>query len=103
VRTLRAGLVAGLQRHDISGPRPFAGIFADLDGDGTDELVLLAASTGWIYWRQGDHWACLGRVGDVTSVDTVVEALGRGEMAVKAQRRGDLVIGTQRLRTYVDQ
>jgi hypothetical protein len=97
---LRAALVEGITTGRLYRRGPFIGVFADLDGDGTDEFVLVASYTGWVYGQQGGHWTYIGGLTGTRpwAVDTLRDAVSHGEVKVQPPPWRDLVIGTQRLR-----
>lgn len=48
----------GMTRFD----QAIAGVFADLDGDGVDEFVLLRAGGGPVYQFRSGYWEHVGRL-----------------------------------------
>jgi hypothetical protein len=82
-----------------------AGVFADLDGDGVEEFVLLMPGFGQAYQNRAGHWVYLGRVQREGYAPIAWEAvradLLKGDIAAVPSKWRDLVIGQQRLRLDV--
>jgi hypothetical protein len=81
------------------------GVFADLNGHGADEFVLLAAGGGPVYRNRSGHWERVGQASrtDLTGSGTnrgedLREQLTRGAVSVVPPEWNDLVVGGRRFR-----
>jgi hypothetical protein len=76
-----------------------AGLYADLDGDGVDEFVLLGADRGWVYQERAGRWQLVGHVFEAPadSWSTLQPDLDQGRVTLEPSRWRELVIGVQRL------
>jgi hypothetical protein len=86
-------------------PGTVAGIFADLDGDGVDEFILLAPGGGPVYRNRSGHWVHIGQAywrrpmsapGGLW--DAIHAELDKGAIAVTEPEWKDLSVGTYRFR-----
>lgn len=99
-------LAADWNRYDrfIGGPniaQTAAGVFVDLDGDGTDELILLSGGGGRVYQNSGGRWECVGLLhsyGRMPLWNALMKALTGGQVAAVAQPWKDLLVGSYRYR-----
>jgi hypothetical protein len=115
-RTLDAGLSGALlndwrgRNNDspavrISGA-PAAGLFVDLDGDGTDEFVLLQGRGGVVYQAQAGHWQRMGNVfsiGPAAPWPKLSADLQKGAVSATAPKWRELAVGDQRFRVQAPQ
>lgn len=81
-----------------------AGVFVDLNGDGTEEFVLLSRGGGGpVYQNRGGHWEYVGRIWpseiDAPWADTV-KALSAGNISAVAPPWKDLALGDHRYRIF---
>lgn len=86
-------------------PSKAAGIFIDLDGDGTEEFVLLSAAGGPVYQDRGGSWERIGRLspeGTLPAWSTLAKALASGSITTVAPAWKDLSVGTDRYRMLVE-
>ncbi len=77
------------------------GVFADLDGDGVDEFILLRPGGGPVYQYRSGHWVYIGRCTPRsfgTSWQTLRADLAKGNFSATAPRWKDLSVGSQRFR-----
>jgi Domain of unknown function (DUF4153) len=80
-----------------------AGVFVDLDGDGTEEFVLLSAAGGPVYQNRGGQWEFVGRLspeGMPASWPALEKALTGGSIAAVEPAWKDLSVGTHRYRIF---
>ncbi len=82
-----------------------AGVFADLDGDGVEEFILLGAAGGPVYRNSSGQWIPVGRASprrpnvDFQRAWDVMHAdLARGAVSATAAQWQDLSIGARRFR-----
>ena len=83
-----------------------AGVFVDLDGDGTDEFVLLALGGGRVYQNRGGHWEYAGLLqsdGSAPPWAVLVKALSDGKITAVPQPWKDLLVGDHRYRVVPGQ
>lgn len=72
-----------------------AGIFIDLNGDGTDEFALLSVIGGPVYQNRGGHWEHVGTLypyGQPASWPVVLKALSGGDMSAVTPAWKDLSV-----------
>lgn len=74
-----------------------AGLFVDLDADGTEEFVLLSSSEGWVYVRNGSAWQRDASVSlnIAGNAEPIRNSLVEGDFEATASRWQDLRIGDQ--------
>jgi hypothetical protein len=80
-----------------------AGVFIDLDGDGTDEFVLLSAGGGPVYQNRGDHWEYVGRLfpdGKMANWPLLAKGLAVGHVTAVAPPWKELTVGANRYRMF---
>lgn len=79
-----------------------AGVFVDLDGDGSDEFVLLSLSGGRLYQSRDGHWKYVGALYSqgmmMASGSELTKALSDGQVSAVAQPWKDLAVGDHRYR-----
>ena len=78
-----------------------AGVFTDLKGDGTEDLVLLSAGGGPVYQSRDGHWEYVGRLypdGMTESWPVIVKALSGGKINVVTPPWKELQVGADRYR-----
>lgn len=78
-----------------------AGVFADLDGDGVEEFVLLSQAGGPVYQKQSGHWEYIGQVRPQRAGApwaALEAALAKGDVAAVTPRWKELAVGAQRFR-----
>ena len=87
-----------------------AGLFADLDGDGAEEFILLGPAGGPVYSHHSGQWLPVGRAtprhptADWRRTWDVLHAdLSRGAVSAVAAEWPDLSIGTRRFRIDADE
>jgi hypothetical protein len=81
-----------------------AGVFADLDGDGVEEFVLLTPAGGPVYQKRSAGWEHIGRVyprRSITTWETLRDSLNNGKLAAAPPEWLDLAVGTERFRVNV--
>ena len=90
---------------DSHGAANAAGVFADLDGDGIDEFILLTGSSSAVYRNRSGRWEHVGQAysrGTTYSPDKQWEAihadLSNGALSVTNPDWKDLVVGSHRFR-----
>jgi hypothetical protein len=77
------------------------GLFADLDGDGTDEFILLTPAGGPVYQVRAGRWEYIGGLyseGAGLPWSEVLAQLARGNIATTMPQWRDVKLGSQRLR-----
>jgi hypothetical protein len=100
-----------------------AGVFADLDGDGIEEFVLLGLYGGPVYQKRSGRWEYVGQVhpqGDIahsyspstsfttvefnfpSTSDALRADLNSGKIAAASPRWRELVVGAQRFQLDED-
>jgi hypothetical protein len=78
-----------------------AGIFADLDGDGTEEFIWLNPSVGSVYRHHGGHWQFIGGAypdGTPASWEILAAELAKGALSTKPRQWQDLYLGAHKFR-----
>jgi len=77
-----------------------AGIYIDLNGDGSDEFVFLAARHGLVYENRGGRWALVGDIFPQPRISppsdfagAIVAELARGNVSATAPKWKELSIG----------
>lgn len=78
-----------------------AGVFVDLDGDGTDEFVLLSGAGGPAYKESGRHWEDFGLLyfdGSRPVWSILMKALTGRQVAGVPHPWKDLLVGDHRYR-----
>lgn len=78
-----------------------AGVFVDLDGDGTEDFILLSVSGGPVYQKRGGRWEYVGRLdpdGMTVPWPVLVKALTGGEISAVTPPWKDLQVGVGRYR-----
>ncbi|MEP7244899.1 MAG: hypothetical protein ABI885_14635 [Gammaproteobacteria bacterium] len=78
-----------------SQPHRFFGVFADLNGDGSEEFVLLTAGTAHAYVREANSWTAVGfmmQQGEWRAPEEIA-ALERGDVSTEASQWKDLRVG----------
>ncbi len=86
-----------------------AGLFADLNGDGVEEFILLGPAGGPVYSNRSGQWLPIGRATPRhptadwrTTWDVLHADLSRGAVSTPAAQWQDLSIGTRRFRIDAD-
>jgi hypothetical protein len=78
---------------------PLAGLFADLDGDGADEFILLWTNIARVYKQESGHWRFIGdMVGGGDVAGTVMSHLAGNEVSLRKRNWEDLQIGQRSYR-----
>ncbi|HVI05201.1 MAG TPA: hypothetical protein VM711_03800 [Sphingomicrobium sp.] len=83
-----------------------AGVFVDLNGDGTDEFVLFVLGGGRIYQNRGGHWEYVGLLrsgGTMPPLAVLTKALSAGQVAAVSPPWKDLLVGDHRYRVLPEQ
>lgn len=78
-----------------------AGVFIDLDGDGTDEFILLIPWGGRVYQNHGGHWEYIGILrsdGRAPPWNALMKALSDGTVTAAPHSWKDLLVGDHRYR-----
>ncbi|HEV2270203.1 MAG TPA: hypothetical protein VGR92_12140 [Steroidobacteraceae bacterium] len=78
-----------------------AGVFVDLDDDGTAGFVLLAVGGGRVYQNRGGHWEYVGILrpdGRAPPWTILMKALADGKVTAVPHPWKDLLVGAQRYR-----
>ena len=78
-----------------------AGVFIDLDGDGTDEFILLIPWGGRVYQNRNGHWEYIGALrsdGRAPPWAALMKALTDGTVTAAPPSWKDLVVGDHRYR-----
>ena len=82
-----------------------AGVFADLDGDGVEEFILLGAGGGTVYGSRSGRWTRIGRAYPMRTIqdprrtwDRMHAGLASGAVSATVARWKDLSVGEQRFR-----
>ena len=76
-----------------------AGLFADLDGDGVDEFILLTPRGGPVYQVRTGRWEYIGDLqGPWSNWSDVLAQLARGNTATTVPQWRDLTLGSHRFR-----
>jgi hypothetical protein len=87
---------------DFPAPsQAFAGVFADLDGDGVEEFVLLTQAGGPVYQRRSGRWQYIGRMYPhrmALSWETIRGELDSGKLAAAPPQWLELAVGAARFR-----
>jgi hypothetical protein len=81
--------------------RGVAGVFADLNGDGVDEFILLRLGGGPVYQSRSGQWVYVGRaypVGVLSSWPELLGEIARGDFAATPPRWKELSVGSHRFR-----
>lgn len=84
-------------------PGDGAGVYVDLDADGSEEFALLFPSGSEVFARADGAWQDIGRLERTGRLDDwkdLLRDLGAGRIDVKAPRWHDLVIGKRRWRVF---
>lgn len=75
-----------------------AGVFVDLDGDGSDEFVLFSLGGGPVYQNRNGHWVSVGTLypdgGRLGAWPALVAALSGGKVAAVEPPWKDLSVGS---------
>jgi hypothetical protein len=81
---------------------PIAGLFIDLDGDGSDEFVLLSRFNGWVFQQRGGRWQLAGHLLAVDFAggagQAVLDDLAKGDFSARAPEWKQLWIGNRQFR-----
>ena len=75
-----------------------AGVFIDLQGDGTDEFVLLSVYGGPVYQNRGGHWQYVGLLfaeGMIGQWPILLKSLSSGDVTAVAPPWKDLSVGNR--------
>lgn len=87
-----------------------AGVFADLDGDGVEEFILLGAGGGPVYSHRSGHWLPTGQAfprhatsESQRSWDAMRADLAKGALSATPVEWQDLTIGPRRFRIDSDE
>lgn len=78
-----------------------AGVFVDLDGDGTDDFVLLVLGGGRVYQNRSGHWEYIGVLrsdGTAPSWNVLMKAFSDGKVTAAPHAWKDLLVGDHRYR-----
>jgi hypothetical protein len=104
-RTLDPALIGALAADFHDSPNDAAGIFIDLNGDGTDEFVVLGTYTGLLYQHDAGRWVLAGhmipRAGGMSRADferRVIGELAVGHVSTAPSKWNELSIGDVKLR-----
>ena len=80
-----------------------AGVFVDLDGDGSDEFILLSEGAGFLYQNRAGSWQYVGRLyldGMTPGWPALIKALSAGDVTTVAPPWKDLSVGSHRYRLF---
>jgi hypothetical protein len=78
-----------------------AGVFVDLDGDGSEEFVLLSAGGGPVYQNRGGTWQLAGQLfpdGKMAPWNTLAKAMADGSISAAPPAWKDLALGSHHYR-----
>jgi hypothetical protein len=105
--SLTAALLADLakpERRYVLNPSSegLAGVFADLNGDKTDEFILVAANQALAYEKRGEDWVFIGTMSGTPpgprAGKELADDVTQGRVTVSTPKWNDLAIGTRRYR-----